>query len=105
MNDERETTAALIAFHEMVLHDLDQAIGRASNDLMQLVNEFDSLSLTGGLLAHMERAVQFMEDECTPTEEDPIRLIELMRVNEMKRKLELLSHTVETRKDALERCE
>ena len=46
VKDEKETTVALIALNEMVLHNLDQAIDRDPHDLIQLVEEFDSLSLT-----------------------------------------------------------
>ena len=99
--DERETTAVLIILHEMALHDLDQAIGRATNDLMERVEEFDSLSLNGGLLAHMEKTVRFMEDKYTAMKKMHIDRAKLMEVSEnlghMKKNLELLSHTMERR--------
>jgi hypothetical protein len=121
VKDERETTAALIALNEMVLHDLDQAIGRASNDLMQLVEEFDSLSLNGGLLAHMEGTVRFMEESAAQfMEESAVRFTRehgpprggglaedsiTEGLHHIKKKLKLLSDTMETRKNALERRE
>ena len=109
VKDERETTVALIALNEMVLHELDQAIDRDPHDLIQLVEEFDSLSLTGGVLAHMERTVRFMEEKYTAMKKKHVDQVELVNVREnldhMKKELELLSHTVEARKNTLERRE
>ena len=109
LKDEKETTVALIALNEMVLHDLDQATDRDPHDLIQLVGEFDSLSLTGGVLAHMERTVRFMEDKYTAMKEKHNDQAELINVREnldhMKKKLEVLSHAMATRKNALERRE
>jgi flagellar biosynthesis regulator FlaF len=47
--DEKETTAAIIAVNEMVLHELEQVMDRATNDLLRLVGQFVSLSSTGSL--------------------------------------------------------
>ena len=104
---EKERTSALIAVNEMVLHDLDRLINRAPKDLMLLMKEFDCLSLTGGFLAQVQRGVWSLEREYTAMKEGRIDQAKLIKVKEsldhMKRKLELLSHANETRKNALER--
>jgi len=99
VKDEKETTAALIAINEMVLHDLGQAINRAPKDLMQLVEQFDSLSLTGGLLAQMARTVRFMEDEYIAMGMKGIGQDQLDDVkkslDDMRRKLELFKENAQ----------
>ena len=106
--DEKERIATFIAVNEMVLHDLDPAINRARNDLVQLMEQYDCLSLTGSFVAQIERAAWSLERESATIEEKRIWDPNLKKVKEdldhMKKMLELLRHIQETHKNALERC-
>jgi len=98
--DEKERTVALIAVNETVLYELDRVINPAPNDLVQLMEEFDCLLLTGSFLAQVERAVWSLERKYTAMQGKGVgRRAKLIEVKEnldhMKRKLELLSRTKE----------
>ena len=92
--DEKETTAALIAVNEMVLHELEQLRDHATNDLMQLMEQFVGLSLTESFSVQV--AVQVLKQEYLAVERKVIDEDELERIKKyfarVKRKLELLNN-------------
>ena len=57
----KETTAILIAVNEMVLHHLNQAIKCARGDLVQLVEQYADLSLTGSCSTQVWNAIRLLE--------------------------------------------
>ena len=96
---EKERTAALIAVYKIVLHDLEQAISRATNSLAPLLEQYASLSLTGGFSVQMRSTVKFLEEKYIVMEETGVSQGELSRIERrlyyMKRGLELLDNTKE----------
>ena len=97
--DEKEKTTALIAVHEMVLHDLKQAISRATNKLTPLLEQYAYLSLTGSFSVQMESAIKFLEQKDIVMEETGVSQDRLRKVkknlDEMERELEFLDNTKE----------
>ena len=92
--DEKETTAALIAVNEMVLHELEQLRDHATNDLMLLVEQFVGLSLTESFSVQV--AVRVLKQEYLAVERKVVDEDELERIKKyfarVKRKLELLNN-------------
>ena len=63
MKDEQEQTKVLIAVNEMVLHDLNQATSRSTNNLASLLVQYTSWSLTGSLSVQVESTVKFLKQK------------------------------------------
>jgi len=103
VKDEKERTAVLIAVNEMILHDFSHAINHAPDNLMQLVERFVCLSLTGSFSAEVGRAVSSLEREYVAMEKRGVGQDKLEKVkgglDYMKRRLELLYNA---KKDAQE---
>ena len=59
--DGKERIAALIAVNEMVLHGLKQVIDSATGDLVQPVEHYARLSLTGSSLAQIRGEIESLE--------------------------------------------
>jgi hypothetical protein len=105
--DGMEKTAILVAVREKVLHDLDQIIKGAMNDLAQQVEISTRISLLGSCSAQMGSAVCLLEQNYTGLEKKGVSQDRLQRLREslrsMKRKLELLNTIKEdVRKDRVE---
>jgi DNA repair ATPase RecN len=87
----KETTAALIAVNEMVLHDLNQVINCPTGPLVQLVEQYARLLLAGSYSTQVRSAVRFLEQK----EKKGISQDKLEKVKEsldhLKRKLEFLN--------------
>jgi len=98
-NLEKEKTAALIAVNEMVLHDLNQSINRATNNLAPLLEQYAYLSLTGSFSVQMESAVDLLEQKYIMMEQAGVSQDELEKVkkslDQMNRVLEPLDNTKE----------
>jgi len=88
----KETTAALIAINELLLHDAKQVISWTMGDLVQLVGQYARLSLAGSYSAQVRSRVSFLEG--LKSSGSIGRVIDHERVNEtlghMKRELEFL---------------
>ena len=100
--DEKEKTAALITVKKMMLHDLNQVIGRAINDLVQLMEQYACVSLTGCFSMQVGNAVGFLEQKCRAMEQngngqDKLEVVK-ENLDHMKRKLELLRNAMGTRR-------
>ena len=101
--DGKETTTALIAVHEMVLHIFKEVNNCAAGELVQLVGQYADLSLAGSCSALVKSGVRFLE-----VREKEIKNVwhprpyELVAVREsldhMKKKLELLNDIEDTQK-------
>jgi hypothetical protein len=83
--DGKETTAALIAVNEMVLHHLKQVTNCATGDLVQLVEQYARLSLVGSCSARVRTTLRLLE---RVTIDDTKAKVSL---DHMKRNLELLN--------------
>jgi hypothetical protein len=57
----QEKTAALIEVREKVLNDLNRVINRSTNDLVQLVERYARLALSGSFSAQVASAVGLLE--------------------------------------------
>jgi homoserine acetyltransferase len=94
----KDTTAALIAINEMLLHDVNRAI---RGDLVELVEQYARLSLVGSCSAQVRSAISYLELQCRSLEAKGYQVL-LERVNErlghMKRKLELLNKMEDAQK-------
>ena len=94
-----EKTAILIADREKVLHDLDQVMNHATNDLARHVERYTRLSLSGSFSAQVGGAVRLLQQNYVGLEEKGVGLDHLQKVKEsldhMKRKLELLNNSKE----------
>jgi hypothetical protein len=90
----KETTAALIAIHEILLHDANQIIRCIMGDLVQLVEQYARLSLAGSCSAQVSSAVGFLE-RVKGMEGMGFGQVKLKKVTEslgyMKKKLEFLN--------------
>jgi len=90
----KETTAALIAINEFLLHDTKQVISCHMGDLVQLVGQYARLSLAGSYSAQLRSRVSFLE-----ALKAMAYSIDQEKVNEtlghMKRKLEVLNKVEE----------
>jgi len=81
----KETTAALIAINDLLLHDAKQVFNCTTGDLVQLVGQYARLSLAGSNSAQLRSKINVLEG----------RLVGQKQVNRtlghMKRKLEVLN--------------
>ena len=97
--DGTKKTAILVTVSEKVLHDLDQIISGATNDLEQWVGQYTRLRLSGRLSAQVDSAVKLLEQKYIVLEEKGINKDHLQRVQEslrnMKWKLELVNASKE----------
>jgi hypothetical protein len=105
--DGTERTAILIAVRESVVHDLDQIINGATNDLTQQVERYARLSLSGSFSEQVGSAVRLLEQNYIGLEKKGVGHDHLQRVKEslrnMKRKLEILNKANENaRKERVE---
>ena len=93
--DGTEKTTILVAVREKVLHDLDQIIKGATNDLAQQVERYEYLSLSGSFSAQVSCAVGLLELRYIGMEKRGAGEHHLQRVKEtldnMKRKLDILN--------------
>jgi IS1 family transposase len=103
----KETAAALIAVNEMVLHDLNQVINRATGDLTHLAERYSRLSLAGSCSDQMRSAVRFLEQQHMAMKRNRTAQEKVENVKEslrhMKRKLELLNKVERYRKECRDR--
>lgn len=102
--DETQKAAILDTVREEVLHDLDQILNGATNNLAQQVERYSVLSLLGSLLVQVANAVRFLEQMYRGLEEKGESQDHLGRVEKslggMKRKLELLNVLERDRKES-----
>ena len=93
--DGTEKTTILVAVREKVVHDLDQIINGATNDLAHQVDRYAYLSLSGSFSAQVGCAVRLLEQNCRGLEKKGVGQDHLQRVKEslgnMKRKLQILN--------------
>ena len=93
--DATEKTTILVAVREKVLHDLDQIINGATNDLAQQVERYAYLSLSGSFSSQVGCAVRLLEQNYIGLEKKPVGQDHLQRVKEsldnMRRKLDVLN--------------
>jgi hypothetical protein len=91
----KEKTAALIEVREKVLNDLNRVINRSTNDLVQLVERYARLALSGSFSAQVASAVGLLEQNYISLEKKRVSQDQLQKVkaslDHMKRKVELLS--------------
>ena len=105
--DGMEKGAILVAVREKVLHELDQIINGATNDLAKQVERYAHLSLSGSFSAQVGSAVRLLEQNYTGLLEKGVNKDHLEKVEEslihMRRKLEILNVAREkARKERLE---
>jgi len=88
----KETTAALIAINDLLLHDAKQVTSGTMGDLVQLVGQYARLSLAGSYSAQVRSKISFLEGIVD-------HLADQEAVNgtfgHMKRKLEFLNKVEE----------
>ena len=93
--DGMEKRAILVAVREKVLHELDQFINGATNDLEKQVERYAHISLSGSFSAQVGSAVKLLEENYIALEERGVNQDQLQRVKKslghMKRKLQLLN--------------
>ena len=93
--DAKERTAILTTVREKVLRDLNQIISSATSELVQLVERYARLSLSGSFLAQVNSAVRLLELHYTGLGNKSVDQDQLQRVKvsleHMKRKLTLLN--------------
>ena len=90
-DEAKETTMTLISVNEMLQHELGQAINCAMGDLVQLVEQYDRLSLAGSCSAEVRSIVSLLEAlEKMDLEEDELETVK-KSLGHLKRKLELLT--------------
>jgi hypothetical protein len=100
--DGKETTAALIAVNEMVLHDLNQVIACVTNNLVPLAERYARLSLAGSCSAQVRSAVRFLEEQYHHMEVMRGRIAQEKvkeSLDHMKWKLELLNKVEKHREE------
>lgn len=99
----KERAETLVVASEKVLHDLNQIINRATNDLEQLVGDYGELSLSGSFSAQVGSAVKLLEQNYAALEqkleqngvgEDQLRKVK-RSMDHMKKKLALLNDSKE----------
>jgi hypothetical protein len=105
--DGTEKTAILLAKREKVLHDLDQIINGATNELARQVERYAHLSLSGSFSAQVGSAVRLLEQSYIALEGKDVGHDHLQRVKEslgsMRRKLDVLKIAKENaRKERVE---
>ena len=92
VGDEKEKTTALIAINEIVLHKLNQAIGRATSDIAQLLDEYGHFSLSGSFLEQLGSTIRLLEHRYKDMEKSEAGQLHLQ---EKKKKLEFLNSAKE----------
>ena len=96
--DEKERTEALIAVRNGALDGLNRDMDQAMEELVQLVAEYSSLSLSGSFSAHLEKTTLLLERRRTTMKETGASVEQLERMqsslNNMKRKRDLLKEGV-----------
>lgn len=99
VKDEKEKTTALIAINEILLHNLNEAINRATNDLAQLMEEYGRFSLSGSFLEQLDSTIRLLEQRYTDMEESWAGEFHLQErkksLDDVKRKLEFLNSAKE----------
>jgi len=110
VKDEKEKTTALIAINEIVVHNLNQAIDRATNDLVQLVEEHGRSSLSGGFLDQLGSTIRLLEQRYVDMENNWAGQFTLQErkkgLDDVKRKLALLNSAKENaQKDSVKHQE
>jgi len=97
--DGKQKTAALVEASERILQDLNRVIGRATNELEQLVGDYAKLSLSGSFSAQVGSAVRLLEQNYAVLEKKDVGPEQLQRVkrslDHMQRKQSLLNKTGE----------
>jgi len=92
--DGTEKMAILLAVQKKVLHDLDQIISGATNDLAVQVERYARLSLSGRFSTQVESAVRLLEQNYMGLVSKGVGQDHLQRVkaslDDMGRKLEIL---------------
>jgi len=101
--DGKETATILLAVNEMVLHELNQAIGCAMGNLVQLVERYDRLSLVESCSAQVRSAIRYLENMKMTIGKDKLKKV-VENLDHMKRKLELLN-ALEDAKDGVQDTE
>jgi len=86
----KETTAALIAVNDLLLHDAKQVTSWIMGDLVQLVGQYARLSLAGSYLAQLRSKISFLEGR-----ERRLADRTKVKLGHMKRELELLNKVEE----------
>ena len=93
--DGTEKTTILVAVRDKVLHDLDQIINGATNDLAQQVGRYACLSLSGSFSAQVGCVVRRLEQNYIGLEKKGVGRDHLQRVkrslDNMTRKLHILN--------------
>ena len=93
VKNENEKTAVLIALNRMVLHNINQVINRAPGDLVQLVERYAPLQLSGSILEKLGSTAWQLEQMHKAMEKKGVDHDLLQQVKEsldrMKRKLGL----------------
>ena len=96
---EKEDTELLIATYESELGDLNGAMDRTVDDLVRLVEDYATLSLSGPFSAHMEKAILLLEQRYKDKEQKGMSKEQLEKIqdslDQMKRKLELVTKAEE----------
>jgi hypothetical protein len=99
--DEKEKTVALITFNELVLHDLNQVIHRATNDLVQLMEQFAGLSLSGCFLEQLGSGVRLLEHRYKDLEKTGADQVKVKKsLDATKKLLEFLSNAMKNSRGA-----
>jgi len=93
--DGTEKTEILLAVQKKVLHDLDQIINDATDDLVEQVERYAHLSLSGRFSTQVENAVRLLEQNYCELMSKGVGHDHLQRVkgslDNMRRKLEILN--------------
>jgi len=105
--DAKERTAIFAAVREKVLRDLNQIINSATGELIQLVERYGRLSLSGSFSAQVDSAVRLLEQHYTGLGNKSVDQDQLQRVkvslDHMRRKLTLLNDAkASARKETVE---
>ena len=92
--DEKEKTEALIATSKCILGSLGYAMDEGMDELVQLAEEYASLSLSGCFSGLLEKAIRLLELHCESMEKQGVSRDQLERMRgsleQMNRRLELL---------------
>jgi uncharacterized alpha-E superfamily protein len=95
VKEEKEKTTALIAIQEIVLHNLNQAIDRATNDLVRLMEDYSRFSLLGSFLEQLGSTIRLLEQRYIEVENSWAGESHLQErkksLDDVKRKLEFLN--------------
>ena len=105
--DGAEKTAVLDAIHDQALNDLNRIINTATNDLVQQVERYARLSLSGSFSGQVGSAVRLLEQGCIRLEQKSVGEDQLQNVknslSRMEKKLDLLNSAgAKARKETVE---